>query len=109
MLREVIFILIILIIAGCEIDPIDMNKVERNVELRLKESEVNKITECKQKALIDAEIYVDSIITEIIRNSIFDNMFFPERPKRDTTDIIFEIEHDTVSIKTLLDNMMRND
>ena len=109
MWKALIFMILILIVPGCEIDPVDMNKVERQVDFRLKERELNKIRECRQRAMLDAETHVDSIITDITRNSIFNDMFFPERPDRDTTDTLYEIELDTVSIKTLLDIKMRSD
>lgn len=109
MRRELIFIIFIFFIAGCEIDPVDMNKIEFYVESRLYEAELNKIEECKQKAMTDAEAHVDSIIADITRKSIFNDMFFPERPVRDTTEDLYNVELEDISIKSLLDSMRNAD
>ncbi|MGE5357080.1 MAG: hypothetical protein ACM3PT_12670 [Deltaproteobacteria bacterium] len=97
--------LILAVFCSCDIDTVDMYKVNQEIQNRIKIQEYKKANECRQKALEDAESFVDSIITEITKNSVGNDIFFPDRPKRDTSGKYYNIKLDSVNIKNLLDSM----
>jgi hypothetical protein len=92
---------------SCDIGTVDMKKVNQEIENRIKIQKIKKTMECQQNAMKDAEIFVDSIITEITKNSINNDIFFPDRPRRDTSGKHYLIKLDSVNVKKMLDSMTR--
>ena len=105
MFKTLIFFLFAFILYSCDIGSVDMDKVNQEIENRIKTQKIKKTIECTEKARAEAEIFVDSIITEITKNSINNDLSFPERPSRDTLSKYYEVKLDSVNISKLLDSM----
>ena len=80
--------------------------IEKKVKLKVNSLIDKKIDKCKQKALDDAEVYVDSVISEITQNSINRGLDFPDKPeKKDTDSLSFKIEIDSMDIDEIIDSL----
>ena len=100
-----IFFLFLFTFTACESDLIDMDAINKEVNTKLQRKFDIKIYDCRQKALEDAEIYVDSIITEITKDILIKDLEFPEKPQRDTETKNYQIKVDSVNIKRLTDSL----
>ncbi len=101
----ILLILFAFSFSACESDLIDMDAINNEVNTKLKRKIAIKIKDCRQKALEDAEVYVDSIIANITHDFIKKDIDFPEKPQRDTEIINYQIKVDSVNIKRLTDSL----
>lgn len=103
--KTLIFILTALLFS-CSADTVDMDKVNMEVNQRIALKKLNKIEECKVMAQDSAEIFVDSIMTEISKNLTNNDLYFPSRPRRDTNSKRYEVKLDSFDISKLRDSMV---
>ncbi len=94
---------------ACDIGTVDMEKVNLEIENRIKNEKIKRTVKCTELAREEAEIYVDSIITEITKNSLNNDLSFPDRPSRDTISKHYEVKLDSVNIRNLLDSMIKTE
>jgi hypothetical protein len=106
MKEKTLIFIIITILYSCSADTIDMSKVTMEVNQRITLKKLNKIEECKAMAQDSAEIFVDSIMTDISKNLTKNDLYFPNRPKRDTNSKRYEVRLDTFDINKLRDSMV---
>ena len=100
-----IFFLLLVIVYSCNSG--DANKIllENEVEYKMKRYVHNKLKKCKSNALEDAEIHVDSIITEVTNNAVKSDLEFPERPIRDTSSENFNFKIDSIELDDAMDSL----
>ncbi len=92
------------VIYGCESKVIDMDAIQKKVNTRLQRKIDIKIADCREKALQDDEVYVDSIITDLTKNVVLQDLEFPEKPQRDTTFDDYQIKVDSINVEKLSDS-----
>jgi len=100
-----IIVLLVFSFSSCNSDLIDMDAINKEVNAKLQRKIDIKINDCRHKALEDAEIYVDSIITELTNDILIKNIDFPEKPQRDTEAKNYKIKIDSININNLTDSL----
>jgi len=99
----------ILVLIGCDSDINNKNLIEEEVKYKINRHIANKLKKCRIKALVDAEIFVDSIITEVTNNAVNKNIDFPDKPEgRDTSSSEFDIKIDSVDLDDIVDSFRIN-
>ena len=101
----ILFVLIVFSFSACNSDLIDMDAINKEVKAKLQRKIDIKINDCRHKALEDAEIYVDSIITELTNDILIKDIDFPEKPQRDTEAKNYQIKIDSININKLTDSL----
>lgn len=104
----VIFIAVI-IFSSCDENEAINQKIEFKVKEKLSVYKRKRLKKCKDKALEDAEIYVDSIIAEITKNAVYKDLDFPERPARDTSVDNYELELDSFELDKIVDSLKKKE
>ncbi len=100
---KIISVFLLFLMSSCYLQENENNKVISNeVYSKYESYKRNKINKCVKSALEDAETYVDSIITEYTRNSIKNNIDFPEKPQRNNDTSLYHITIDSFSIDTFI-------
>jgi len=84
-------------------------KINLKVKEKLDDFRWRKLKKCRDKALEDAETFVDSIITEITKNAVYKDLDFPEKPVRDTANSEYNINLDSFDIKKVIDSLEISD
>jgi hypothetical protein len=107
--KSILIFLLVCSLFACDIGSVDMEKVNLEIENRIKTEKIKRTIKCTQSAREEAEIFVDSIITEITKNSLNNELSFPDRPSRDTISKHYEVKLDSVNIRNLLDSMIKTD
>lgn len=102
---KAILILSILLVYSCNSGDSNRILLENEVELKMKIYIHKKLNKCKSNALEDAEIHVDSIITEVTKNAVKSDLEFPERPIRDTNSENFNFKIDSLEMDKALDSL----
>lgn len=102
---KAMLVLSLLLVYSC--NSVNSNKIlmEKEVEYKIKKYIHNKLKKCKSEALEDAEIHVDSIITEVTKNAVKNDLEFPERPERDTSSENFNFKIDSIKLDKVVDSM----
>lgn len=82
-----------------KLPPLVAKELDRKINI-FKE---NILKKCKENALLEAELFVDSIVSEQIKNLTGDRRTFPKIPKKPelNKNIILD---DSTAIKPILDN-----
>lgn len=106
MKEKTLIFIIITSLYSCSADTIDMDKVNMEVNQRISLKKLTKIEECKAMAQDSAEIFVDSIMTDISKNLTKNDLYFPSKPKRDTNSKRYEVRLDSFDINKLRDSMV---
>ncbi len=101
----ILIILFAFSFSACESNLIDMDAINKEVNAKLERKIALKIKDCRQKALEDAEIYVDSVITELTKDVLIEDLDFPDKPQRDTVTVNYQIKIDSIDIKELTDSL----
>lgn len=109
MSKSILIFLLVSILFACDTGTADMNKVNFEIANRIKNEKIKRTVQCTELAREEAEIYVDSIITEITKNSLNNDLSFPDRPSRDTISKHYEVKLDSVNIRNLLDSMIKTE
>ncbi len=102
---KILFVLFVFTLSSCESDLVDMDAINKEVNTKLQRKINTKINDCRQKALKDAEIYVDSIITDLTKDILIKDVEFPEKPQRDTETKNYQIKIDSIDINSLVDSL----
>ncbi len=96
---KIITILLLFFVVSCSSEDNENNKIiYEEVSLKYESYKRNKVDRCVKSALEDAEMYVDSIITDYTKNSIKNNIDFPEKPQRNNDTGLYDIKIDTFDI-----------
>ncbi len=105
-LKYILCTVSLLFILSCESAIDNTALVEKEVNRKIHSLIQNKMEKCRNNALEDAEVYVDSIITDITQNSINKDIDFPEKPvKKDTDSLSFNIKIDSINLDKVLDSL----
>ena len=83
------------------------NKIEAKVNEKLNNYIKSRLSKCRDRALEDAEVYVDSIIAEVTKNAVYKDMDFPSKPVRDTLGEDYEIDLDTFDVQEAKDSLIK--
>ncbi len=94
---NIILILFFLGMYGCSSQD-NNNAIYEEVTLKYNNYKRNKINRCVKSALEDAEIYVDSIITEYTKNSVKNIVEFPDKPQKNYDSSLYDIKIDSFDI-----------
>ncbi len=104
--RYIFFTIVFLFLSSCESTIDNTALIEKEVNRKVNSLINQKTEKCRQNALNDAEVYVDSIISDITQNSINKGIDFPEKPeKKDTDSIGFKIEIDSLNLDEVIDSL----
>ncbi len=104
--KPILIILSLLFFISCNSNIDNTSLIEKEVNNRIRILIKNKIEKCRRNALEDAEIHVDSIISEITQNSVNKGIDFPEKPvKKDTDSLSFNIEIDSINLEKVIDSL----
>ncbi len=96
----------LLFILSCESAIDNTALVEKEVNKKMQSLIQNKMDKCRNNALGDAEVYVDSIIADITQNSINKDIDFPDKPvKKDTDSLSFNIKIDSINLDEVIDSL----
>jgi hypothetical protein len=101
----VFFLLIagaVIAFAQIEITPL----VTKKLQLKTEEYKKKKLAECKQNAILEAEIYIDSILYRSMNSPMQDSVSIPIKPLAPMDSIQMDI--DTNAVRPLLENNLKN-
>ncbi len=80
--RYILLFLVSLMFLSC-VQKLDEEKILRErFNTRIAEYKAGKIQECKEKAIDQAEFYVDSLIDTWVGREVIDTIAFPEKPSK---------------------------
>jgi len=105
-LKYIFFAVVFLFILSCGQSLDNTALIDKEVNQKVRSLINQKAEKCRQNALNDAEVYVDSIISDITQNSINKGIDFPEKPeKKDSDSIGFKIEIDSLNLDEVIDSL----
>ena len=104
-IKYILFLSSLLFVLSCNSGDDNKFLLEKEVDYKMQIHINKKLNGCRNNALEDAEVFVDSIITEITSNSIKNDLEFPERPGRDTSSENFNFKIDSMDIIKVVDSL----
>lgn len=82
-MRKLLYIIpFFLILSSCQKKKKKAEPVEFFYELKKSELRKTKIKECREKAILDASAYIDTIIDKIAKKQKLDTINFPSKPNK---------------------------
>lgn len=75
-------IILVLITYSCNSAKKDVLPVSHYYDIKKNELRIQKLSECKERAINDAASYIDSIIDKIADKKKLDTLVFPTKPIR---------------------------
>lgn len=105
MFRIILIIFSFLLLYGCYDQEIDKVKIDKEIEYKLYIDKRNKTEECRLKVMLEAEMDVDSVISDLTRIYIGNDSTFPQRPNRDTSKDLYNVKIDEINLKSLKDSI----
>ncbi|HZV68857.1 MAG TPA: hypothetical protein VFG10_04905 [Saprospiraceae bacterium] len=81
-IRNIIPVLIILLFAACKERVTQEQLIASAIEIKLSQWRESQVKSCKEKALADAEKYVDSVLVAISLETKMDTISKPDKPAK---------------------------
>lgn len=67
---------------SCKKSNIDRLDLEEQLEIKYKDFITTRVDACKQRAVTEAELAIDSIIDQLLSKDLIDTINFPAKPVR---------------------------